>query len=87
MRAVGFHLLEDVPVNTDERGKVTMAAPDLIPATEGSLQLGVSRETLIRRIQRGQLRGVLRDGRWFVVARDVAKLARERDIRAGAGAA
>lgn len=38
----------------------------MVPAAVASLKLRISREAVIRRIQRGQLDGVLQDGRWLV---------------------
>jgi hypothetical protein len=67
-----------------------MATPLFIPVTEGSLRLALSREQLIRRIQRGTVRGALRQGRWVVDARDVARLVAEREAERetqGVGAA
>jgi len=53
-------------------------APTLVPASEAALRLACTRETLIRRIQRGSVRGVFRDGRWFVDARDLGERAGEK---------
>jgi histone H3/H4 len=64
-----------------------MTTPRFIPAAEGALQAGMSREQLIRRVQRREVRGALQDGRWFVDARDVARLAAERGRRITVGAA
>jgi hypothetical protein len=47
---------------------------ELVPAPEASLRLGISREQLIRRIQRGDIPGVLRGGRWLASLADVERL-------------
>ena len=44
------------------------AQPILVPASEAAAARGMSRERLIRAIQRGEIPGVNRDGKWFVAA-------------------
>ena len=53
---------------------------DLLDAAEASLRAGVSREVLVRMIQRKRLRGHRVDGRyWMVDAADLDRLIRERE--------
>jgi hypothetical protein len=49
-----------------------------IPANVGAQMAGMARERLIRRIQNGDLRGELREGKWYVMVSDVERLRRDR---------
>jgi excisionase family DNA binding protein len=52
---------------------------DLLEAAEAALRAGISREALVRMIQRKRLRGHRVDGRyWMVEAADLDRLIRER---------
>jgi hypothetical protein len=44
-----------------------------LPAAEASLRAGMSRERLIRTIQRGELKGEILGGRWVVSERSLAE--------------
>ncbi len=55
-----------------------MAKTSWVPSTKAAVQLGVSRESLVRRVQRGLLRGRLTaDGRWEVDLRDLDRFVAE----------
>ena len=45
---------------------VTILNPGLIPVAREAIARGWTRERVIRAIQRGEIRGGLFDGRWFV---------------------
>lgn len=47
----------------------------LIPTSEASVRLGVSRERAVRFIQRGVLSGEYREGKWFARLSSVEQLA------------
>lgn len=49
------------PNKTAARGN-----PALIPLTPATVFYKMSREMLLRRVQRGEIEGECRDGRWFV---------------------
>lgn len=55
-----------------------------VPASEAAIECGLSRESLIRRIQSRAVRGAYQAGKWYVDRDEVARLAGER---AGSGAA
>ena len=56
-------------------------------AADAALMLGVSREVLVRMIQRGRLKG-FREGRFWEVDRgDLERLLREREAAQVSGAA
>lgn len=44
---------------------------DLVPAAVGAVRVGLSRERLVRAIQRGELGGSCVGGRWFVSERSL----------------
>jgi excisionase family DNA binding protein len=53
---------------------------DLLEAAEAALRAGISREALVRLIQRKRLQGHRIDGRyWMVEASDLNRLIRERE--------
>jgi excisionase family DNA binding protein len=53
---------------------------ELLEAAEAALRAGISREALVRMIQRKRLRGHRADGRyWMVDATDLDRLIRERE--------
>lgn len=51
-----------------------------IPVAEAAVRLGLTREQIIRLIQRRKLEGGLRGGRWFATAQSVEQLVRERAL-------
>jgi hypothetical protein len=55
-----------------------MMPEDLIPVSAGALILGCSRERLIRSIQRREIPGELREGRWLVSRLGLDVMRRER---------
>ena len=50
--------------------KTRSDGPHLTPATEEALRRGVSRERLVRQIQRGQVPGRRVDGAWYVLSEE-----------------
>jgi len=53
--------------------RTTDTQPKWVEATDGAVMAGLSREALIRRIQRRELKGERRAGRWFVDLRSLLK--------------
>ena len=53
---------------------------DLVSAAEASVRLRITREQVIRRIQRGELAGVLREGRWLASLADVLRMEKARAV-------
>lgn len=43
-----------------------MHTPTLIPLAEAALRLGATREVVLRRLMRRELRGERRNGRWLI---------------------
>lgn len=48
--------------------------PRMVPVVEAALAAHVSRERCVRMVQQGLVRGQLREGRYFVDARDLPRL-------------
>ena|ERR1051326_1288253 len=62
--------------------------PGMIPASQVALALGTYREAVVRRIQRGEIRGTVVEGKWLVEAGEVTRiLAIQEQTKAEAAAA
>lgn len=57
---------------------------DLLPAAEAALRAGVTRETLIRAAQRGELPALTRFGRWWLRPSQVDAWRAAREVPRGA---
>jgi hypothetical protein len=51
-----------------------MAAEEQVPANAAALELGIARDTLVRRIQQGAVKGRRLDGRYFVARAEIDRL-------------
>lgn len=52
-----------------------------ITATEAAVRIGISREAMVRKVQRGECRGEMLAGRWFVPVAEVDRLLDERPAK------
>jgi hypothetical protein len=60
---------------------MAIMSKELAPAAAVSVRLGLTREAVIRRIQRGEIGGVLLGGRWLANLADVQRLEKARIAR------
>ena len=58
-----------------------MVHPDEVPVTEGCVSLGVTRDQLVRLIQKRVVDGRFRDGRWWANTASLSTLAKSREAR------